>query len=177
MDILIPAERIATRVSELAKQIEADCQGKPIVVVGVLTGCLLFLSDLIRQMDLPLRVVLLQASSYRGTATTSGELRLTIDPNLDVKGRDLLILDDILDTGKTLGQLTQRLRAEGAASIRTAVLLRKIGRQVVEFEPDYTGFEIPDVFVVGYGLDYNDHYRHLPYIAGLAESDLNSVPG
>jgi len=172
MDILIPAERIAERVGELAKHIQADYEGRPVTVVGVLTGCLLFLADLIRRVDLPIRVVLLQASSYRGNATTSGELRLTIDPTLDVKGRELLVLDDILDTGKTLGQLTRRLRDLGAASVRSGVLLRKIGRQTVEFEPDYVGFEIPDVFVVGYGLDYNDHYRHLPYIGAVTESDL-----
>jgi hypoxanthine phosphoribosyltransferase len=174
MDVLIPAERIARRVDELAKVIEQAYQGQAVTVVGVLTGCLLFLADLIRRIDLPLRVVLLQASSYRGTATTSGELRLTIDPNLDVKGKRLLVLDDILDTGKTLSQLTQRLREAGAAEVKTAVLLRKMGRQVVTFEPDYVGFEIPDVFVVGYGLDYNNHYRHLPFIGGLTDADLQT---
>jgi len=172
MDILIPAERIASRVGELAERIQADYDGQPVTVVGVLTGCLLFLADLVRRVDLPLQIRLLQASSYRGETTTAGELRLTIDPGLDVRGKSLLVLDDILDTGKTLGQLTRRLREGGAASIRTAVLLRKLGRQEVAFEPDYVGFEIPDVFVVGYGLDYNDHFRHLPYIAGLTDSDL-----
>ncbi len=177
MDMLIPADRIAQRVGELAHQIESDYDGQPVTVVGVLTGCLLFLADLIRQIDLPLRIALLQASSYRGETTTTGELRLSVDPGLDVKGKNLLLLDDILDTGKTLAQLTQRLRERGAATIRSAVLLRKIGRQEVVCEPDYVGFEIPDVFVVGYGLDYNDHYRHLPYIAGLTESDLQAAPG
>lgn len=174
MDILIPSDRIAQRVGELAARIQADYDGQPVTVVGVLTGCLLFLADLVRRIDLPLRIALLQASSYRGTATTSGELRLTIDPSLDVKGKNLLVLDDILDTGKTLAQLTDRLRAAGAVSIRSAVLLRKIGRQVIYFEPDYVGFEIPDVFVVGYGLDYNDLYRHLPYIAGLTEAEIQA---
>jgi hypoxanthine phosphoribosyltransferase len=176
MDILIPADRIARRVGELALRIQDDYNGQPVTVVGVLTGCLLFLADLIRRVNLPLRVVLLQASSYRGTATTSGELRLTIDPSLDVKGKNLLVLDDILDTGKTLAQLTERLREAGASQIRTAVLLRKLGRQIVTFEPDYVGFEIPDVFVVGYGLDYNDHYRHLPFIAALTDADIQSPP-
>jgi hypoxanthine phosphoribosyltransferase len=167
MDILIPAERIQQRVGELAGQIVADYQGRPVTIVGVLTGCLMFLADLVRRLDLSLRIDLIQASSYRGAATTPGELRIQPELVPDVSGRHVLLLDDILDTGQTLGYLVRHLHGLGAASVKVAVLLRKTGRQRVPIEPDYCGFDIPDEFVVGYGLDFNDEYRHLPYIAIL----------
>jgi hypoxanthine phosphoribosyltransferase len=168
MDILIAAERIQQRVGELAHEIARDYQGRPVTIVGVLTGSLVFLADLIRQLDLPVRVGLVQASSYRGPTTTPG--RLTIHPELvpDVRGRHVLLLDDILDTGQTLAALAEHLEGLGTLSVRVAVLLRKQGRQRVPLEPDYCGFDIPDVFVVGYGLDFNDEYRHLPYVAVLS---------
>jgi hypoxanthine phosphoribosyltransferase len=130
----------------------------------------MFLADLVRHLDMPLRIGLIQASSYRGTATDPGELR--IDPQLlpDVRGRHVLLLDDILDTGQTLSRLVRHFDGLGCASLRVGVLLRKRGRQRVPFEPDYCGFDIPDAFVVGYGLDYNDEYRHLPHIAVLPAS-------
>lgn len=167
MEILISAERIQARIGELAEQIAADYQGRAVTIVGVLTGCLMFLADLVRRLELPLRIDLIQASSYRGAVTAPGQLH--VDPNLlpDVKGRHVLILDDILDTGQTLGYIVERLNALGASSVRVAVLLRKLGRQKVPLEPDYCGFEIPDAFVVGYGLDFNDEYRHLPHVAVL----------
>jgi len=167
MDVLIPSDRIAQRVLELAGQIERDFQGRPVLVIGVLTGCLVFLADLIRRIDLPLRIHLIQASSYRGEATMPGQLDLRLDGLPPIAGRDVLVIDDILDTGQTLGRLVVELRGRGPASLRVAVLLRKLGRQSVEVEPDYIGFEIPDKFVIGYGLDYNDEYRHLPHIAVL----------
>jgi hypoxanthine phosphoribosyltransferase len=167
MEILLPAERIQARLDELARSIAAEYAGRPLTIVGVLTGCLMFLADLVRRLDLPLRIALIQASSYRGSTTVAGEL--VIDPSLlpDIRGRHVLLLDDILDTGQTLARLVEHLKELGPASVHTAVLLRKVGRQMVPFEPDYCGFEIPDVFVVGYGLDYNDDYRHLPYVGVL----------
>jgi hypoxanthine phosphoribosyltransferase len=167
MDILISAERIRDRVSELARQIKADYRDQPVTMVGVLTGCLIFLADLMRQLELPLRVALIQASSYRGAVTAPGELKVQAELVPELRGRHVLLLDDILDTGKTLAHLVNHLRSLGPASLRVAVLLRKRHRQVVELEPDYCGFDIPDAFVVGYGLDYNDEYRNLPYIAVL----------
>ncbi len=167
MDVLLPAERIQRRVADLARQVAADYHDRPVTIVGVLTGCLMFLSDLVRHIDLPLRIGLIQASSYRGETTTAGALRLGPELRPDVHDRHVLLLDDILDTGQTLAHLIEHLDALGAVSVRSAVLLRKIGRQRVPVEPDYCGFDIPDVFVVGYGLDYNDEYRHLPYIAVL----------
>jgi hypoxanthine phosphoribosyltransferase len=170
MEILLPAERIQERVSALARQIAHDYEGRPVTIIGVLTGCLMFLADLVRQLDLPLRIGLIQASSYRGATTTPGELRIHPELLPDLTGRHVLLLDDILDTGKTLTHLREHLSGLGMASLRFGVLLRKVGRQEVPFQPDYCGFDIPDAFVVGYGLDYNDEYRHLPYIAVLPSS-------
>jgi hypoxanthine phosphoribosyltransferase len=169
MQILLPADKIQQRVSELARQIAADYRGQPVTIVGVLTGSLMFLADLVRQLDLHLRIDFIQATSYRGATTTAGELH--IHPGLapDVRGRHVLLLDDILDTGHTLVRVRSHLNGLGAESLRIAVLLRKRGRQEVPVEPDYCGFEIPNHFVVGYGLDYNDEYRHLPYIGVLPE--------
>ena len=167
MEILIPAERIQARVGELARHIAADYRDRPVTIVGVLTGSLIFLADLVRQLDLPLRIGLLQASSYRGTTTTAGQLKINRELRPDLAGRDVLILDDILDTGQTLHHLLQHLHALGAASVHSAVLLRKQGRQQFDVPVDYVGFDIPDHFVVGYGLDFNDEYRQLPYIAVL----------
>ncbi len=170
MEILISADRIQERVGELALQIARDYQHQPVTIVGVLNGCLIFMADLVRHLDLPLRLALIQASSYRGSATVPGTLRVQPELVPDVRERHVLLLDDILDTGQTLGYLLEHLRHLGAASVRVVVLLRKQGRQKVPLEPDYCGFDIPDVFVVGYGLDFNDEHRHLPYLAVLRTS-------
>jgi hypoxanthine phosphoribosyltransferase len=167
VDVLLSEGQIQERVRQLGRQIEADFHGKPLTIVAVLTGSLIFLADLIRQIQLPLRVALLQASSYRGATTLAGVLTINEAFVPDVAGRDVLLLDDILDTGHTLATLVRRMDERGARSVRTAVLLRKVGRQQVHLEPDYCGFTIPDAFVVGYGLDYNDDYRHLPHVAIL----------
>jgi hypoxanthine phosphoribosyltransferase len=177
MKVLLPAEQIQRRVAELAEQIARDYHGRPVTIVGVLTGCLMFLADLVRHLDLALRIGLIQASSYRGATTTAGELRVQPELLPDLRGRDVLLLDDILDTGHTLANLYRHLCGLGPTSVRTAVLLRKRGRQQVDFEPDYCGFDIPDAFVVGYGLDYNDEYRHLPYIAVVPDSSSSGERG
>jgi hypoxanthine phosphoribosyltransferase len=169
MKMLIPADEIQRRVAQLAEQIAADYQGKQLTIVGVLTGCLMFLADLVRHLDLPLRIGLIQASSYRGATTTRGELAINPELLPDIRERHVLLIDDILDTGHTLGQVVEHLRGLGLASLRTAVLLRKQGRQEVVIEPEYVGFDIPNAFVVGYGLDYNDEHRHMPYLAVLTE--------
>ena len=165
--VLIPEAQIRERVAALGRQIEADYQGKPLTIVAILTGSLILLADLIRQIGLPLRVALLQASSYKGATTTASTLVINEAFTPEVASRDVLLLDDILDTGHTLSTLVGRMKDRGASSVKTAVLLRKLGRQEVQIEPDYCGFTIPDAFVVGYGLDYDDDYRHLPYVAIL----------
>jgi hypoxanthine phosphoribosyltransferase len=170
MRVLISAEQIEQRVNELAREIAAAYQPhEPVTIVGVLTGCLVFLADLIRRLDLPLRITLIQASSYRGATTTPGELKILPEMLPDLKGRHVLLLDDILDTGQTISKLADKLRELGPHSVRVAVLLRKLGRQQVPFEPDFCGFQIPDEFVIGYGLDFNDEYRHLPFIGVLQQ--------
>jgi hypoxanthine phosphoribosyltransferase len=165
MEILITAEQIQQRVAELAKQINADYGRQPVTIVGVLTGCILFLADLIRRLEVPLNIDLIQASSYRGKSTLPGELHIQAELAPDVRGRHILLIDDILDTGQTLSHLVRHLHQLGAASVKVGVLLRKVGRQTFALEPDYCGFSIPDVFVVGYGLDYDGDYRQLPHIA------------
>jgi hypoxanthine phosphoribosyltransferase len=167
MEILISADCIQERIGVLARQIAADYRDRPVTIVGVLTGCLVFMADLIRRLDLPLRLALIQASSYRGPVFDPGKLQVHPELVPDVRGRHVLLLDDILDTGQTLEYLTRHLQGLGVLSLRVAVLLRKQGRQRVPLQPHYCGFDIPDRFVVGYGLDFNDEYRHLPYVAVL----------
>jgi hypoxanthine phosphoribosyltransferase len=171
MEVLISAERIRARVEELAAEIARAYEGRPVTVVGILTGCLVFTADLIRRIDLPLRVAFVTASSYRGAATVPGKLEIRDELLPDIAGRHILLIDDILDTGKTLARVVAHLLDRGAESVKVAVLLRKVGRQEVPFEPDFVGFSIPDKFVVGYGLDFNDEYRHLPHIAVLPPAE------
>lgn len=171
MKVLLSADDIQQRVAEMAQQIAADYPGRDVTIIGVLTGCLMFLADLVRHLDIPLRIGLVQASSYRGGATAPGALHVQPELLPDLRGRHVLLLDDILDTGQTLAHLRQHLQGLGLASLRIAVLLRKVGRQQVNVEADYRGFDIPDAFVVGYGLDYNDEYRHLPYIAVMQDDN------
>jgi hypoxanthine phosphoribosyltransferase len=167
--MLIAEDAIRDRIAEMGRQVEDAYDGKPLTIVAVLTGSLILLADLVRRVRIPHRIALLQASSYRGATTTSTTLVVNENFAPDVAGRDVLLLDDILDTGQTLSALVRHVADRGARSVRTAVLLRKVGRQVVPLEPDYCGFTIPDAFVVGYGLDYNDDYRHLPYVGILKD--------
>ena len=172
MKVLIEAEEIREAVEALGQRLAADYAGKTLTVVGVLTGSVMLLADMVRAMKLPLRISLIRASSYRGTATRPGELEVDEQLLDDVSGRDVLLVDDIFDSGRTLDGLLDTLRGHHPASLRSAVLLWKTGRSEVGVEPDYHCFRIPDVFVVGYGLDYNGEYRYLPHIAGLDDSEL-----
>ncbi len=169
---LIEEADIRTEVTNLGRQIAAEYRDRPLTVLGVLTGSIILLSDLIRKIDLPLRVGLIQASSYRGRTTEPGKLTVSEELLPDITGRDVLLVDDIFDTGRTLAELMERIKKHGPKSVHSAVLLWKEGRRVVDIEPDYHCFKIPDAFVVGYGLDYNDDYRHLPYIASLEDGDI-----
>ncbi len=175
--VLLTESDIHNRVQELGRRIDADYHGQPLTIVGVLTGSLVFLADLTRQLSTAHRIGVLQASSYRGATTVAGSLEVSLDLAPDLQGRHVLLLDDILDTGQTIATLVEQVRCRGALSVRTVVLLRKLGRQTVPFEPDYFGFEIPDVFVVGYGLDYNDEFRHLPYLAALDGHEIAEAFG
>jgi hypoxanthine phosphoribosyltransferase len=130
------------------------------------------MADLIRMIDVPMRVGVLQASSYRGATTTRGDLAINSELMLDISGRDVLLVDDIFDTGHTLVSVLDKMRDFRPASLRSAVLLRKKARQEVDYDPDFVAFDIPDEFVVGYGLDYEDMYRNLPYLAALEAVDI-----
>ena len=154
----------------MADEIRQEYGDTPLTIIGVLTGSVVLLADLIRKLDMPLRVGVLQTSSYRGTQR--GQLKINADLMLDIRDRHVLIVDDIFDTGHTLEKVINRMHEFGPTSIRSAVLLRKQGRQEIDLEPDFVAFEIPDEFVVGYGLDYEDMYRNLPYLAALEPEDL-----
>ena len=164
--ILITEDQLARRIRGLAREIERDFRGREMVVVSLLNGTVMFLADLMRHLSLPLRLDFMGVSSY-GAGTESGELVFTKELRLDMRGRDVLLVDDILDTGRTMSRVLGRLAALKPRRIRTCVLLNKAARRVEAIEADYVGFEIPDVFVVGYGLDYKERYRNLPYIAVL----------
>jgi hypoxanthine phosphoribosyltransferase len=174
--ILIGEEQVREGVQRLAQEITAQYADRPLTIIGVLTGSIVLLADLIRQLSMPLRVGVIQARSYRGASTRRGPLILNSDLMPDIAGRDVLLIDDIFDTGHTLLETISLLDDMRPASIRSAVFLQKQGRQKVSYEPDYVAFEIPDEFVVGFGLDYQDAYRHLPYVAALEPADLDGDP-
>ncbi len=171
MKRVLSEEQVREGVARMACEIAEYYAGRPLTIVGVMTGSVVLLADLIRLLDMPLRVGVVQASSYRG-GTKAGRLSINSDLTLDIAGRDVLLVDDIFDTGYTLLEVIALLDEMGPKSIRSAVLLRKRGRQQVNLEPNFTAFEIPDEFVVGYGLDYRDEYRNLPYVAALEPEDL-----
>ena len=164
--VLIDEKQIATRVSELAADIERDFIERDLLVVALLTGTVPFLADLIRNITLPLRLDFMGVSSY-GNNTAPGELVFTKELKLEAKNRDVLIVDDILDTGKTLRAVMDKLNALQPRSLRTCVMLEKKSRRSENITADYVGFDVPDAFVVGYGLDYAEKYRNLPFIGVL----------
>lgn len=172
MKLLLDETEIRNKVSILAERIARDYRDKPLTVLGILTGNMILISDLIRRIDVPLRLGLIQASRYRGKTATPAELIVHESLVPDIAGRDVLLVDDIFDTGITLREIAKKVTFRNPNSLKTLVLLWKEGRSRVEIEPDYFGFRIPDSFVVGYGLDYNDEYRHLPYIAALEENEM-----
>jgi hypoxanthine phosphoribosyltransferase len=169
---LIEQDEIQQRVQALGKELSELYRGQELTVIGVLTGCMLFMADLVRAVDVPHRIGVVQASSYRGATTRPGELIIDTGLLPDIRGRNVLIVDDIFDTGNTMKKLIAALQCREPASVRTVALLIKEGRSEVEMKPDFYCFQIPDVFVIGYGLDYNDDYRHLPFIGALDEADL-----
>lgn len=173
LKILLTEEEIRDGVRRLAAEIRETYADRALTAVGVLTGSMILLADLIRLIDLPMQVGLVQASSYRGPATRPGPLVVQADMLPDLRGRDVLLIDDIFDTGRTLFELIQQIDDLQPRTVRSAVLLRKQGRQEVLLEPDHVAFEIPNEFVVGYGLDYNGQYRNLPYVAVLEPHELN----
>ncbi len=164
--VLITQDQLARRIRTLSREIEKDFTGRETVVISLLNGTVMFLADLIRHLSLPLRLDFMGVSSY-GAGTESGELVYTKELRLDVRGRDVLLVDDILDTGRTLSRVIPKLSKLKPRRIKTCVLLNKQARRVEKIQADYVGFEIPDFFVVGYGLDYAERYRNLPFVGVL----------
>ena len=170
MKILLDEEELRSGVAELADSINQQYKNRPLTIIGVLTGSVVLLADVIRKLEMPLRVGVVHTSSYSGTKR--GSLTINAEMMLDITKRDVLLIDDIFDTGHTLTEVIELMNDLGPTSLKSAVLLLKTGRQEVEYRPDFVAFDIPDEFVVGYGLDYNDEYRNLPYLASLEPSDI-----
>lgn len=173
MKTLLTEEQLRDGIRRMADEIQGRYQDRPLTIVGVLIGSVVLVADLIRHMTIPLKVELVQARSYRGNNTRPGNLVLNLDLlSADIQGRDVLLVDDIFDTGHTLWELIPQIDELGPTSVRSAVLLEKQGRCEVAMKPDFIGFQIPNEFVVGYGLDYRDMYRNLPYVAALEPAEI-----
>lgn len=166
-EVLIPEKEIAKAVAKLGKQISRDYKGKDLLMVSVLKGSVIFMADLMRSITIPCSIDFMSVSSYGAGVKTTGVVKIIKDLDHAIEGRDLLIVEDILDSGLTLSYLCKILSARGANSIRIATLLDKPNTRRAEVKPDYFCFTVPEKFVVGYGLDYAEHYRNLPYIGVL----------
>lgn len=165
--IMISEEEIARRVEELGKQLTEEYQGKDLLIVGILKGCMLFLSDLVRAIDLPLTMDFMVVSSYGSATKSSGVVRIIKDLEREIEGKDVLIVEDIVDTGLTLSYLIENLKTRNPKSVKVCSLLDKPDRRKAQVDIGYVGFKIPDEFVVGYGLDYAEIYRNLPFVCVL----------
>lgn len=166
-EVLFTEEQLHNRVTEIAKQIEKDYAGKEIMLISVLRGSFVFMADLCRAIDLPCTLDFMSVSSYGKGTSSSGQVQITKDLSEDISGRHIIVVEDILDSGNTLSYLLKLLEQRHPASIRLCTLLDKPERRVKPVEVSYSGFTIPDAFVVGYGLDYAEMYRNLPYIGIL----------
>ena len=167
LSVLFSQQQIQDRIKELGAQITHDYAGRNPLLIGVLKGACFFLSDLMRAIDTRLSIEFMAISSYGSSTRTSGEVRIMKDLDVPVEGREILVVEDIVDTGLTLSYLLANLKSRGAASVKLAALLDKFERREKEVKIDYLGFKIPDEFVVGYGLDFAERYRNLPFIAVL----------
>ena len=165
-NVLISKDEIESRVAEMGRRITADFRDKDPIFVGVLKGCFIFMADLMRHVDIKCTMDFMAVSSYSGTSST-GAVKITKDLSEDIEGRHVIIVEDILDSGVTLSYLKQYLMVRRPASISIATLMDKPARRKADVYADYSCFKVPDAFVVGYGLDYNEHYRNLPYIGVL----------
>ena len=168
--ILVDARQLEEINQRLGEQITKDFADKNLLVVGILKGSLYFMADLTRNIDLPLKLDFLAVSSYGSSTRSSGSVKIIKDIDIDLAGYDVLLIEDILDSGRTLDYVSKMLSARGAKSISIVTLLDKPERRVVDLKPDYVGADVPDEFVVGYGLDYDQQYRNLPYIGALKRS-------
>ncbi|HEX2142684.1 MAG TPA: hypoxanthine phosphoribosyltransferase [Candidatus Limnocylindria bacterium] len=175
-EILLSDDQIRARVAELGAQLAADYADRDPVLVSVLKGSIIFLADLVRATPIPLSVDLMEVSSYGASTESSGQVRILKDLSNAIAGRHVVVVEDIIDTGLTLNYLLRYLDDKGPASVRICCLLDKPARRLAEIDIDYRGFTIPDRFVIGYGLDYAERYRNLPYIGVLKPSVYGAAP-
>jgi hypoxanthine phosphoribosyltransferase len=175
-EVLLTGEQVQARVAELGAQLAADYEGRDPVLVSVLKGSIIFLADLVRAMPIPLSIDLMEVSSYGASTESSGQVRILKDLSTPIEGREVIVVEDIIDTGLTLNYLLRYLHDKGPASIRICCLLDKPARRLAPIEIDYRGFTIADRFVIGYGLDYGERYRNLPYIGVLRPSVYGAAP-
>ncbi|MBQ3085284.1 MAG: hypoxanthine phosphoribosyltransferase [Clostridia bacterium] len=168
-EVLFSEEQLKARISEIGAQITRDYAGKNLLMVSVLKGSVIVMADLMRAIDLPMQIDFMCVSSYGSSTETKGSVKILKDLDVDIKGRDLLIVEDILDSGVTLSNLIAMLKQRDPASVEICTLFSKPDRRKVEVETKYCGFAIPDAFIVGYGLDYAEKYRNLPYVGILKE--------
>ena len=169
--IMIKENELNARVSELAEMINKDYGDRELVVIGVLKGCFVFMADLVKKLKSDVRVYFMEISSYQSGTVSSGKITIKKDLDVDIEGKDVLIAEDIIDSGNTLSQLTEILKERKPNSIKVCTLLSKPARRQVEFEADYTGFEIEDKFIIGYGLDCAEQFRQLPHITYLVPKE------
>ncbi len=178
-EILFSKVQIRKRVDELVLQMAGDCRSENFVMIGILRGSFMFLADLVRDLyehDIHPRIDFMTLESYGSGTESSGTVRITKDISVDVTGADVVLVDDILDTGRTLTYACEHIREKGARSVKTCVMLDKPSRRIVPFDADYLGFTVDDRFVIGYGLDYDSYYRELPYIAYITLLQKEDVP-
>ncbi|MEA2437469.1 MAG: hypoxanthine phosphoribosyltransferase [Thermoleophilaceae bacterium] len=168
--ILVQSDELAHRVAQLGQRISEDYEGRDLFLVGILKGAVFFLADLMRHLDVPCELDFMAVASYGSSTDTSGVVRILKDLDASIEGRDVLIVEDIVDSGLTLSYLLRNLQARGPASLEVCALLTKPERREVDLPIRYVGFDIPNEFAIGYGLDLGERYRNLPYVAALSES-------
>ncbi|MCJ8342826.1 MAG: hypoxanthine phosphoribosyltransferase [Cetobacterium sp.] len=169
VDVMISQEEIQKRIKELAREIEKDYEGKELICLGLLKGSIMFMADLLKEVNLPLAMDFMKVSSYHGGTDSTGVVKILKDVDLDITGKNILIIEDIIDTGLTLQYVKNFLGSKKPNEIKVCSLLDKPSRRKVEMVGEYIGFEIPDEFVLGYGLDYDEYYRNLPFVGKVSK--------
>jgi hypoxanthine phosphoribosyltransferase len=175
-EVLIDADRLNARIAELGEEISADYAGRDLLLIGVLKGAVFFMADLMRRLTVPCEIDFMAISSYAGATESSGVVRILKDLDINIEGRDVLVVEDIIDSGLTLSYLMRNLESREPASLEVCALLTKPARREIDVPVRYVGFEIPNRFVVGYGLDFDERYRNLPYVGVLDEDLLTDLP-
>ena len=173
--ILYTQEDITRRAKEIAKQIDKDYEGEELILLGTLKGSILWFTDILKYTTIDTKIDFITASSYGSSTTSSGIVKITFDPQINMYNKHVLIIEDIMDTGNTLKYLKSKLEERGPKSVKVCSMLNKEPRRVADLHADYVGFEIDDLFVIGYGLDYDQRFRGLPYISYLDETDVDSL--